>query len=47
MYYNILKTLKHLKDEDIYEKDKYDSKQHFILFHFMKLEDIEMCLITI
>ena len=35
MYYNILKTLKHLKDEDIYEKDKYDSKQQFLLFQFM------------
>ena len=36
MYYNILKTLKHLKDEDIHEKDKYDSQQHFILFQIMK-----------
>lgn len=36
MYYNILKTLKNLKDEDIYEKDKCDSKQHFILFQIMK-----------
>lgn len=32
VYYNILRTLEHLKDEDIYEKDKYDSPQHFILF---------------